>query len=182
MAEFRIEGVPAENNKSLCGGGHLRARAELNSFLNFCGYPLPRSDLVSRTLSRAPAPSQPPRAGTPPMSAPSFVVPIRYAAARRSREFVSALSAVATGSVSRGFMVRSALGSPAEHAGLRGVDFNTAALGDVIVAVNDKTVRRLSDLTNELERNGVGKTVPLTVQGAIGLGRKRRSSTSAASP
>jgi hypothetical protein len=27
MAEFRIEGVPAENNKSLCGGGHLGARA-----------------------------------------------------------------------------------------------------------------------------------------------------------
>ncbi len=48
--------------------------------------------------------------------------------------------------------------------GLRGVDFNTAALGDVIVAVNDKTVRRLSDLTDELERNGVGKTVRLTVQ------------------
>src|SRR6266700_6423336 len=48
--------------------------------------------------------------------------------------------------------------------GLRGVDFNTAALGDVIVAVNDTTVRRLSDLTDELERNGVGKTVRLTVQ------------------
>src|SRR6266487_2309457 len=61
-------------------------------------------------------------------------------------------------------VVRTAPGSPAERAGLRGVDFNTAALGDVIVAVNDKTVRRLSDLTDELERNGVGKTVRLTVQ------------------
>jgi S1-C subfamily serine protease len=29
--------------------------------------------------------------------------------------------------------------------------------------VNDKTVRRLSDLTDELERNGIGKTVRLTV-------------------
>jgi S1-C subfamily serine protease len=55
--------------------------------------------------------------------------------------------------------------SPAERAGLRGIDFDTAALGDVIVVVDDKTVRRLSDLTDELERNGVGKTVPLTVQG-----------------
>jgi 2-alkenal reductase len=35
--------------------------------------------------------------------------------------------------------------SPAERAGLRGVDFNTAALRDVIIAVNDTTVRRLSD-------------------------------------
>ncbi len=61
-------------------------------------------------------------------------------------------------------VVRTAPGSPAERAGLRGVDFNTAALGDVIVAVNDKSVRRLSDLTDELERNGVGKTVRLTVQ------------------
>jgi S1-C subfamily serine protease len=49
--------------------------------------------------------------------------------------------------------------SPAERAGLRAVDFYTVALGDVIVAVNDKTVRRLSDLTDELERNGVGKRV-----------------------
>jgi PDZ domain-containing secreted protein len=57
----------------------------------------------------------------------------------------------------------------------------TAALGDVIVAVNDTSVRRLSDLTDELERNGVGKMVPLTVQGAIRPERsKRRSSTSAA--
>jgi S1-C subfamily serine protease len=61
-------------------------------------------------------------------------------------------------------VVRTAPGSPAAHAGLRGVDFNSGALGDVIVAVNDTTVRRLSDLTDELERNGVGKTVRLTIQ------------------
>ncbi len=61
-------------------------------------------------------------------------------------------------------VVRTAPGSPAERAGLRGVDFNTRALGDVIVAVNGKTVHRLSDLTEELERNGVGKTARLTIQ------------------
>jgi S1-C subfamily serine protease len=61
-------------------------------------------------------------------------------------------------------VVRTAPGSPAARAGLRGVDFNSGALGDVIVAVNDTTVRRLSDLTDELERNGVGKTVRLTIQ------------------
>jgi 2-alkenal reductase len=61
-------------------------------------------------------------------------------------------------------VVRTAPGSPAERAGLRGVDLNTGALGDVIVAVNDKAVQRLSDLTEELERNGVGKTARLRVQ------------------
>jgi 2-alkenal reductase len=34
----------------------------------------------------------------------------------------------------------------------------------VIVGVNGKPVRRLADLTQELERVGVGKKVPLTVQ------------------
>ena len=61
-------------------------------------------------------------------------------------------------------VVRTAPGSPAERAGLRGVDFNTGTLGDVIVAVNDKPVHRLSDLTDELERNGVGKTARLSLQ------------------
>jgi S1-C subfamily serine protease len=61
-------------------------------------------------------------------------------------------------------VVRTAPGSPAERAGLRGVDFNTGAVGDVIVAVNDRPVHRLSDLTEELERNGVGKTARMRVQ------------------
>jgi S1-C subfamily serine protease len=39
-------------------------------------------------------------------------------------------------------VVRTAPGSPAERAGLRGVDFNATALGNVIVAMNDNTVRR----------------------------------------
>jgi S1-C subfamily serine protease len=76
---------------------------------------------------------------------------------------VAANEAVATRLGVEGVVVvRTAPGSPAERAGLRGVDFNTAGLGDVIVAVNDTRVRRL--LTDELERNGVGKTVHLTVQ------------------
>jgi len=59
---------------------------------------------------------------------------------------------------------RTVPGSSAERAGLRGMDANTGKLGDVIVGVNGKPVRRLADLTQELERVGVGKKVPLTVQ------------------
>ena len=51
-----------------------------------------------------------------------------------------------------------------ERAGLRGVDLNSGALGDLIVAVDGKPVRRLSDLTDLLEEAGVGKTVRLSVQ------------------
>jgi hypothetical protein len=47
--------------------------------------------------------------------------------------------------------------------------------------VNDTAVRRLSDLTDELERNGVGKMVPLTVQGAIRPERSKWSSSTSAS-
>jgi 2-alkenal reductase len=61
-------------------------------------------------------------------------------------------------------ILRTAPGSSAERAGLRGMDANTGKLGDVIVGVNGKPVRRLADLTQELERVGVGKKVPLTVQ------------------
>ena len=61
-------------------------------------------------------------------------------------------------------IVRTAPGSPAERAGLRGVDPATGRLGDVIVGVNGKPVRQLADLTQELERVGVGKRVALAVQ------------------
>jgi 2-alkenal reductase len=44
------------------------------------------------------------------------------------------------------------------------MDPNTGRPGDVIVGVNGKPVRRLADLTQELERVGVGKKVPLAVQ------------------
>jgi 2-alkenal reductase len=61
-------------------------------------------------------------------------------------------------------VVRTAPGGPAERAGLRGVDFASGALGDVIVEANGKPVRRLSDLTDEIEQTGVGRSVRLTVR------------------
>ncbi len=60
-------------------------------------------------------------------------------------------------------VVRTLPGSPAARAGLRGVDPRTGEIGDIIVGVNGKPVRRLSDLTEALERIGVGKTLELTV-------------------
>jgi len=61
-------------------------------------------------------------------------------------------------------ILRTVPGSSAARAGLRGMDTNTGRPGDVIVGVNGKPVRRLADLTQELERVGVGKKVPLAVQ------------------
>jgi 2-alkenal reductase len=61
-------------------------------------------------------------------------------------------------------VVRTAPGSPAERAGLRGVDLASGTLGDVIVEANGKPVRRLSDLTDELEQIGVGHPVRLTIK------------------
>lgn len=52
-------------------------------------------------------------------------------------------------------------GSPAARAGLRGVDQRTGVLGDVIVSVNGKPVRRLADMARLLQEAGVGKTVRL---------------------
>ena len=78
---------------------------------------------------------------------------------------VAANEATATRAGVQGVVIlRTAPGSSAERAGLRGMDANTGKLGDVIVGVNGKPVRRLADLTQELERVGVGKKVPLTVQ------------------
>src|SRR6266540_2350435 len=61
-------------------------------------------------------------------------------------------------------IVRTAPGSSAERAGLRGIDPTTRKVGDVIVGVNGKPVRRLPDLTQELERVGVGKKVTLAIK------------------
>jgi S1-C subfamily serine protease len=61
-------------------------------------------------------------------------------------------------------IVQTVPGSSAEQAGLRGMEANTRALGDVIVGVNGKPVRRLADLTDELERVGVGNKVTLSVK------------------
>jgi S1-C subfamily serine protease len=54
-------------------------------------------------------------------------------------------------------------GSPAERAGLRGINAQTRALGDIIVGVDGKTVRRLADLADQLEQVGVGKSVELAL-------------------
>ena len=78
---------------------------------------------------------------------------------------VAASEAMATRAGAEGVViVRTAPGSSAERAGLRGIDANAGRLGDVIVGVNGKPVRRLQDLTQELERVGVGNKVTLTVQ------------------
>jgi 2-alkenal reductase len=61
-------------------------------------------------------------------------------------------------------VVRTAPGSPAERAGLHGVDLGSGALGDVITDVDGKAVRRLWDLTDLLEEAGIGKTVRLSVR------------------
>jgi S1-C subfamily serine protease len=78
---------------------------------------------------------------------------------------VSASEAVATRLGAEGvIVVRTAPGSPAERAGIRGVDFSTGEIGDVITAVNGKQVHRLSDLTDQIEQVGAGKTVSLSVK------------------
>lgn len=55
-------------------------------------------------------------------------------------------------------------GSPAARAGLRGTDQRAGVLGDVIVQAEGEPVRRLADLTNQLDRLGVGGTVRLTLR------------------
>jgi S1-C subfamily serine protease len=78
---------------------------------------------------------------------------------------VAANEAVATRIGVEGVViVRTVPGSPAQRAGIRGVDLDAGILGDVIVGVNDKRVRNLSDLTDELERIGAGKSVRLTLE------------------
>jgi 2-alkenal reductase len=63
-------------------------------------------------------------------------------------------------------IVRTAPGSPAEKAGLRGIDAASGTLGDVIVSAAGNKVRRLSDLTDQLERLGIGQRIQLGVQRA----------------
>ena len=78
---------------------------------------------------------------------------------------VAANEAAATRAGVEGVVIlRTVPGSAAERAGLRGMDAKTGKPGDVIVGVNGKPVRRLADLTQELERVGVGKRVSLAVQ------------------
>jgi 2-alkenal reductase len=55
-------------------------------------------------------------------------------------------------------------GSPAERAGLRGIDEQAGHLGDVLVGVNGLPVARLSDFTDAIEKTKIGDTVSLKVQ------------------
>jgi 2-alkenal reductase len=64
-------------------------------------------------------------------------------------------------------------GGPAARAGLRGTREEENELGDVIVQANGQPVRRMADLTNELERLGVGQTVNLVVRRGAGTARVR---------
>ena len=61
-------------------------------------------------------------------------------------------------------VIRVAPGSPADRSGIRGVDATTGALGDIIVEINGKPVRMLSDLTDEIEQTGVGRSVRLSLR------------------
>ena len=54
-------------------------------------------------------------------------------------------------------------GSPAEEAGLHGLDKRTGDLGDVIVAVNGRSVTTLSTFVAELDHAGIGNMAELTV-------------------
>lgn len=54
-------------------------------------------------------------------------------------------------------------GSPADKAGLRGVDRQAQQLGDVIVAVEGDEVQTVPELSRALEEVGIGNTATLTV-------------------
>lgn len=55
-------------------------------------------------------------------------------------------------------------GGPADRVGLRGTDPQSGILGDVIVEVDGRPVRSVTDLTSAIERRGVGNEVGLTIQ------------------
>lgn len=75
---------------------------------------------------------------------------------------VAANEAVATRLGTEGLIVvRTA---PAERPGIRGIDISSGNLGDVITAAEGKPVRRLSDLTDQIEQLGVGKTIRLSLR------------------
>jgi 2-alkenal reductase len=54
-------------------------------------------------------------------------------------------------------------GSPAEHAGLQGDDPATGAAGDTITKANDTAIQNVYELTNALERVGIGNHIVLTL-------------------
>jgi 2-alkenal reductase len=82
---------------------------------------------------------------------------------------VAANEALATQLGISGVVVASVVrGSPAEAAGIRGVDVQAGRLGDVIVEANGQTVNGLSDLIDVLEAAGVGGKVSLRLRSSSG--------------
>ena len=78
---------------------------------------------------------------------------------------VAASDAAATQLGTEGvIVVRTIPNSPAARAGLRGIDPSTGAFGDIIVAANGIAVHRLADLTDEIEKIGVGHPIALSVR------------------
>ncbi|MBR1125717.1 trypsin-like peptidase domain-containing protein [Bradyrhizobium lablabi] len=61
-------------------------------------------------------------------------------------------------------VVRTTPSSPAARAGIRGVDMSTGDIGDVITSADGKPVRRLSDLTDQIEQVGAGGSLRLTIK------------------
>ncbi|MEJ1158726.1 S1C family serine protease [Prosthecomicrobium sp. N25] len=61
-------------------------------------------------------------------------------------------------------VVRTQPGSPAERAGLRGIDEATGSLGDIIVAAEGRPVRRLQDLRRVMTSVGIGGSMTLVVE------------------
>lgn len=70
-------------------------------------------------------------------------------------------------------ILRTTPGSPAERAGLRGADLEAGRLGDVIVGIEGKPVRRLADLTGALEQ----LTLPASVELSVERGSERLTVT-----
>ena len=70
-------------------------------------------------------------------------------------------------------IVRTTPGSPAERAGLQGVELATGTLGDVIIGIQGRPVKRLADLTEVLE----GLKLPAAVDLIVQRGSTRRTVT-----
>ena len=61
-------------------------------------------------------------------------------------------------------ILRVVVGSPAEQAGLRGVDPASGTIGDIIVAVNGRPVGSVAQLGSALDAVGIGHAATLTVE------------------
>ncbi|GGK38643.1 S1C family serine protease [Salinarimonas ramus] len=60
-------------------------------------------------------------------------------------------------------VLRVVRGSPAEAAGLRGIDMQTGTIGDIILAVDGERVTSFPDLTRALGDVGIGESVRLLI-------------------